>query len=246
MESSNLNFDEVRRYLKDQMDQGEKAQFESRINSDPELAKQVDLDRVLLEGIQLHYRGQLKEKLKRLDQGDQVVGKSGFPIFKALALAAGFTLILVVSFFIFDRKPDTQALYAAYFKPYYNVVSGIERGELGESGIEDPYQLYESGQYQKANASFEKLLLKNPDDAQLRFYAGLSYLNAGLTAEAISHLSQVADIKDFAFLGAANWYLGLAYLKEDRPKKAIEIFKFLEKNNDGYATRADELLQELQ
>ena len=246
MGESNLDFDQVRRYLNGQMDDDERQQFEDRINNEPELARQVNLDQVLLEGIQLHYRGKLKEKLQSLDQGDFYPVKPVFPIFKALAIAAGVILIMVVGFLVFENKPDSQALYATYFKPYYNVVNDIERGENIVSGGEDPYQLYELGKSQEAIELFEKLLLKNPDNNQLIFYNGLSYLNSGSTSGAIDNLSKVAGKEDFLLSAPALWYLGLAYLKENRNKEAIEIFSSLVEKDDGYATRAKEILNELE
>lgn len=245
MEESNLDFDQVKRYLNGEMDDKEKGQFEDRINNDPELAQQVNLDQVLLEGIQLHYRGELKEKLRALDQDNFQVGRQAFPLYRALAIAAGIVLVLVVGFLAFENKPDGPALYATYFKPYYNVVSDLERGETA-SGSVDPYQLYESGQYQQANQSFEELLLADPENNQLIFYNGLSYLNAGLTAKAIDNLSKVAGEKDFLLSGTALWYLGLAYLKEGRIDEAVKTFTSLEEIDNGYAARAGEVLKELE
>ena len=244
MEESNLDFDQVKRYLSGEMNDEEKKQFEDIIDNDPELARQVDLDQVLLEGIQLHYRGQLKEKLKGLDRHDLQTASPSFPIFRALAIAAGVMLIMVVGFLVFDNKPDSQELYTTYFKPYYNVVNNIERGET-VSGEDDPYQLYETGEYQRANELFEKLLLMEPGNNQLIFYNGLSYLNSGLTSRAIDNLSKVAGKEDFLLSGTAYWYLGLAYLKENRIKEATETFTFLAEEGSGYAARANEILDRL-
>ncbi|MCG8323135.1 MAG: tetratricopeptide repeat protein [Cytophagales bacterium] len=246
MKASNLDFDQVKRYLNGHMDEEERRQFEDRINHDPELARQVDLDQVLLEGIQLHYRGQLKEKLQSLDRNDYSRVKPVFPFFKAMTMAAGIIMLMVVGFFIFERKPDTEALYTSYFKPYYKVISDIERGEVVLSGIEDPFQLYEAGQYRKANELFENLLLENPDDYRLLFYHGLAYLNSGFTSGAIDNLSQVADKDDFLLSATARWYLGLAYLKENRMDQAIDAFNFLVEKDDGYAARAGEIIKELE
>ena len=244
MEESNLDFDQVKRYLSGEMNEEEKKRFEDIINNDPELARQVDLDRVLLEGVQLHYRGQLKDKLKGLDRHGLQTASPSFPIFRALAIAAGVALNMVVGFLVFDSKPDSQELYTTYFKPYYNVVNNIERGET-VVGEDDPYRLYESGEYQRANELFEKLLPTESGNNQLIFYNGLSYLNSGFTSKAIDNLSQVAGKEDFLLSGTAYWYLGLAYLKENRIEEAIEAFTFLAEKENGYAARANEILDRL-
>ncbi|MDN5200269.1 tetratricopeptide repeat protein [Fulvivirgaceae bacterium BMA10] len=244
MKDSKVDFDEIARYLRGQMDEKDRMAFEEKLNNDPEFAKQVDLDKVLLEGMQLHYKSSLKQRLRDLDKSVSL-NKRNFSLFyKSISIAAGISLIFVVVYMLFLQGPNTEKLYGTYFKPYYNIADGYERsGDANTS--EDPFKLYEQGAYKQASEVFETLLETNKDDYMLIFYNGLSYLNSGNASQAIGHLASVADQSELAIHEPAIWYLGLAYLKENQLEEAKEVFQNIVETEKSYQHQAKEILREL-
>jgi tetratricopeptide (TPR) repeat protein len=160
--------------------------------------------------------------------------------------AASLTVILVVSYF-FLFSPDTrdaQQLFSAYYKPYYNVIDDYKRGGNATPSETEAFRLYEQKEYESAINAFEKGLSEDPENIPLLFYGGLSYLAADEMDKAISMLDRVVTSKH-TLKEAAEWYLALAYLKNNDLLQSKKIVEDIAGHEGAYKDKATSLLQEL-
>ena len=126
----------------------------------------------------------------------------------------------------------------------------------GEIALANALLVYEKRDYRGALALFMDL----PEDPAIEkiasLYEGISFLALGQSHSAIDRLQQSiaateptpdpeAAIKDRELHEIAQWYLGLAYLKDGEPDKARKILAQIV-NNDGLFKRpAEEALARL-
>ncbi len=116
---------------------------------------------------------------------------------------------------------------------------------------------YETGQYK----TLLQLDLSNPPQTrgaseadktnilQLgHYYKGLAFLQTGNTKEAIANLNKAIQNKpDKSLLTKTQWYLLLAYLKENNRKKAAELCNsIIKKENHTLVKEAKEILSVLE
>ena len=151
------------------------------------------------------------------------------------------------------KKRDIQlrTLYAQVFRP-------DEVPEDPNGPLDNAFFYYASKQYKKAITAIDsagsKTLTRGSDSFTpvTRFYAvyykALSLLTLGNDSGAVKLLAQSVSLAPSAFLKAkAQWYLALAYLKQENVQTAIETLGILIKNPSagGYKQKAEKLLSEL-
>jgi len=134
------------------------------------------------------------------------------------------------------KKRDIQlrTLYAQVFRP-------DEVPEDPNGPLDNAFFYYASKQYKKAITAIDsagsKTLTRGSDSFTpvTRFYAvyykALSLLTLGNDSGAVKLLAQSVSLAPSAFLKAkAQWYLALAYLKQENVQTAIETLGILIKN----------------
>jgi len=240
-----IDIEEVRRYLNGNMTGDEQAQFKSRLENDPAFAEEVNLNRVLLESIDLHFKSKLKERLQKGDEVFRITPPTKKRTLKqVLAMAASLSLIAVASYFLFYKNADPQQLYDQYHTTYYNVVDGNVRSGETEA-VSRAFELYDQGDFQAAAHSFERIIKQDKDNMDYIFYQGLSLLEMGNADTAIASFMKVVSATDDSWTEPAKWYLGLAYLRAGRSKKAGQVFEEIVGEGGSYSERAKEILKKL-
>jgi hypothetical protein len=102
---------------------------------------------------------------------------------------------------------------------------------------------YEDGDYKKAVQLFSELYKENEASYYL-FYKANALLKLGNSQQAIISLKQHLKAQD-SLTEKSNWYLALAYLKENDIANAKKVLKSIS-NKKGYnSKKAQELLQKL-
>ena len=149
------------------------------------------------------------------------------------------------------RSIQPRTLYAQVFRP-------DEVPEDPNGPLDNAFFYYASKQYKKAITAIDsagsKTQTRGSDSFTpvTKFYApyykALSMLSLGNDSGAVKLLTQSVSIAPSAFLKAkAQWYLALAYLKQENVPTAIETLGILIKNPSagGYQQKAEKLLSEL-
>ena len=138
-----------------------------------------------------------------------------------IGIAVGILILIVGGLTIFNPfQSDTSELFETYFKPYPNVVAPISKGETDILFYEKAFQLYEVGDYEKANIAFDSLY----QNETVLFYKSLTLLQLEKPKKAQILLEKiVADKGEFGI--PTKWFLALTYLKRNQRKKAKKVLE---------------------
>jgi tetratricopeptide (TPR) repeat protein len=103
------------------------------------------------------------------------------------------------------------------------------------------YKAYDLATYADAITLFEQVQQK---DEGVYLYLGNAYLALGDATKAIPLFEKVIAEYD-VFDEPAEWYLALAYLRNNRVEEAVSKLRALQQGNNSYADEAERLLKKL-
>lgn len=105
---------------------------------------------------------------------------------------------------------------------------------------------YDKQDYAGAIIDFEQALKINPNDEKALFYSAVSYLSLGQTDKAVTYLNKVLQNKGGAYYDSAQWYLSLAYIKNNDTKNArMNLMELQNNSKSKYQKQADQTLKEI-
>ncbi len=167
------------------------------------------------------------------------------------AAAAVFLLVVtlgLVFYFQSNQQTDTpERLFAAYYQPYQIDPAMRSDGYAEMEMLEKAFSAYNRGEFFLAARLFEKAYEELLPDKRtsLKFFAGVSYLEAEEEAMAKEALGEVIDQRWSIFYPEAKWYLALAYLKTGQVEKAKPLLEELKTEIPQYASKAEEILDRI-
>ena len=245
-----MNFSEediilIDEYLEGNLSGSSLQHFEERLKQDAFFHNLVNVQRDVNKSLEKIGEDELRSKMTgwQNESGKKV---KVVPINKTrraiLALAATVLLALgAAAIFSIVNVPQNEKLFTEHYEAYPCL--NCDRSE-----IEEAFQEYAAGNYAEALKMFESKLSSNPDDTEALFYAGNCYLsieNPDLS-NAIKCFSKIINnFPESQLRIASNWYLGLAYLKNNETNKALKIFSELEKSGTSYRDKASEIIENL-
>jgi len=238
----------IQQYLDGTLDSEERSVFESRLKTDPELQKQLEKYKLLLDGIRYQARKEGWEKITDLEEEyegksiDKRVTINDWRYVAACFIGILFTALLV---YILLSKPDSlQDLYAENFAPYPALTHGPLRGaDPGVSLEERAYAAYSNENYDEAIILFMNLLNEKEDPLVL-FYLGNAYLANEEYGNATTVFEQALE-QNIVIDNQTRWYLALSYMAQGRKEEAIIQLKELARGSSSYSYKAQTIIQQL-
>ena len=222
--------------------------FEKRMQEEPELLKQVELEKDLKAVIQLEGRIELQEKLEAIYQEGPPASQAK-PAFRWYYWAAASVAVLLVLGYFVSRiatpPANNMELFAANFEVYPDKIS--EKG--WPSQVEESITAYQDKNYPAALQSFQSLPDSIKNDPLILIYIGntLLSLHPPDTKAAVETLSIAEKANDPEFGAAVRWYLCLALLADDKVEEAKANLEKLEKENlPVYSDKAKALLKQME
>lgn len=260
--------DKIDRYLRDEMSPCEKADFEKEMSSDALLAKEVAEQQLIVEAVRKvgdqRSIGLLKslseEELKDIlsHKNDAQPARPHsiirWMVYGTMAAAAVFALFFLAD--VFKPEEQGQQLYAAYFEAAPNEYATVSRGipemnrfdEPTQKIIIDAFGLYDQKEYKKALQRFLEAT-KNivpGDSPELFFYISICQLETGRIKDAIGNLEKLNILDNsYPYHQDVDWYLALAYLKNEQIDKATDILTNIVQDNGYYEDYAKKILKKL-
>jgi len=221
--------------------------FNELIETDNGFKEQYDFEQNLKCAIKDKKNQELKIKLVSFEEGMKeesptTISKGGY---RNWSIAASIALLIGLGWMGYNSliKTDYDDLYNAHFQEYPNTVYTITRSDANESLEREAYVAYESGNYEKAIANFEKLQADGVKN-HINFYLALSYLGIENNSMAIRLFEKVIE-EQSGFEAEASWYLALTHLRVRDKAKAIGILERHIKTYDYNKEKAVELLNDL-
>lgn len=239
----------IDKYLLQQLSPDEQLLWNKLIKEDPEFREEALFHMELQEGVKRAERQSLKERLQQLEksstqqQKEQKQAKTLWPL---LGRIAAVLLVAVGVFYLTQRGPSDEALYAHYFQVYPNVVAPIVRDlEDGDLSTQQAFELYEAERYEEAAHAFEELY-KTQQDPYAPFYQGLSYMALGDTERAIEIMEDphwdIPDRLDVPY----SWYVALAYLEQGDTQQAQKYLQVVVDAAGFQSAEAREILEKIE
>ena len=234
------DFENMERYLQDEMSSEEKMSFEKQMAGDELLAEKLKEMKLLAAGIEI---AAMKEQLssyqlsiaeKPAEQKIAVVAAFN----RRLLMAASVIVLAAVAVWLFIMQGNKyEKAYATYYKP--------DPGLMTAMGISDNYAFnkamvdYKTGNYTKAIATWNSIKTGMPANDTLDYFIGAAEQANGNNDAALELLKKIADDPSKPFYKDACWYTGLALIKKGDLQEAIP---YLEKSG---RTERIELIKKL-
>lgn len=229
------NLDLIEGYFENSLNAKQRIEFNDLIQNDEEFKKEFLFQKDLKRVITQHQNEELKETLVQFESKLKRNFQFGMLPSKWLVAAS---LALILSFGSWAVKnyvfPSNERIFENYFEPYRNTVLPIVRGEEMNTIEYRAFLAYETGEYHKAINLFNSV--GNPGAKYVRFYKAMCYLSVDKTQEAIETLLPLSEpsegsIEDLDWQQKAEWYLALAYLRQNKDREALRYLDKLKDQN---------------
>lgn len=236
----------IDRHLRGELSADEIRDVDRRLAEDKAFAELHEDLRHIEKGLQL---AELSRALGVIQQAEEAAkgngtGRTILGWRLWLPIAASVSLIVVAAWFFLTKATKPEELFAQYFEVYPNVEAPIYR----DSSVADSlpakdlaFRHYAEEDFEGAIALFESIA--EPDEGT-RFYLGMSYLakgDAGKAIEVFQNLrSEAVDYKT-----QIDWFLALAFIKNDDAQNAAALLKELAASGTAYEERSRAILKAL-
>ena len=255
MKDKLIIYELIESYLAGNLSGEELADFELRMDEDPELKAEVELHKELEDAIQsdsdeAEFKDRLKEIGKSYIEGNvQSNGKIFQFSFKRLAYAASFLLLIALGAFLFNLysgAPDSNQLFANNFEAA--ALTEIQRNNDSDIpvSLKAAYTFYDQKDYASAIPQFENSL-QETDLISTRYYLGISYLalEDKDTDKALTNFDYLISDGNNVFITGAKWYKSLILIKNKDLEGAKSLLNELSESQNKYTKRASSLLNSL-
>ena len=237
------------RFFSGQLSAEERLQFDELVATDTEFATQFEFERNLQKVVTAPKNQALKAQLKGFEKEiatTSIHHKLPRKRYTNWAIAASIVLLVGASWFGYRSFTgvDYNNLYQENFETYPNTAYTITRSQENISIKRKAFAAYETGNY-KIALDYFKTLSDSEELDYIDFYAALSHLNIGDSKSAIPFLEKTIA-GNSNYVAEAHWYIVLAYLKQEKRKKALLYLKELGNTYSYKNKEAKALLKELE
>lgn len=227
------NKNDIERYFDQSIGSQEKEQIKKSLAEDSDKLLEIEVGEAIAESLASE---EFKNRLQIIRETN---GRDRFVwIYR---IAAAVTLLAVTSIVVwrisFQKTPES--LYDEYFTPYDGFVQA--RGD--EDSISEGIELYNQGKYEEAITFYNKNL-NISENPQVTLLVANCHLMLNDQNSSIELLKQIENHPDPLIQGNANWYLALAYLKNEDILNAKKSLAEIIQSNQPYKKNARKLLEE--
>ena len=205
-------------YLLNNLDSDAQTEFKERMKLFPDFRALVLEQEALVRGVEEH---SLKNSLDDFHVEIVEVPEKNWLSPSWLALAASFLILVSVSTWaILSTGNSPQKVFAANFKPD----PGLPTTMGTSSNYEFYYGMvnYKRKEYAEAILRWETLYAANPENDTLVYFLGVANLAKGNARQAEKYLQSAKEKTESTFYEDAQYYLALAFLRENKIKEAKE------------------------
>ena len=246
MEDNDKLLELIEDYSEGLLSEKEAQVFEERLKTDSRLNALYEKFREAQQLLEISAGNILKEKLKKMNPSQKETEGRVVPMTKILWAVAAVMLVLflTISYQNLKNQFSNQALLEEYTTAY---ATGPVRGESEVDSWTKAAQAFASKDYQAAMAGFGEVSDSSARYIEAQFYLGNAAILSGDYARAIPAFEKVIVNKDIRYGAAAEWYLVVAYLGEEKESQAKELaMKIFEDKNHAYHQIAGKFLNDLE
>jgi tetratricopeptide (TPR) repeat protein len=239
----------IEQFLADEMAPAERTAFTNELRANPELAQELKLsqsiDSAIIQDDVIDLRKKLISAINSGRDAQQEVPVVRMHARKWWYAAASFLVLCAVASTLYlqnTRNVSTDSLFSQYYSSE-NIVD-LTRGD---ENIVDAVVKFQQKDYEKASASFGRILEKDNSNIAVWFYYGIANIETRNYDKSIEAFNTIIKDNDNLYIEHAEWYLGLCYLKAGQKDKAIEQFATVASDSDNFHNQeAKNILEKLQ
>ena len=244
----------VARYLEGDMELQEKEEFESSVQTDPELQQLLAEYKNVHQTLKMklapdeadrQMEGTLAALSKQYfaDNATQAGAKAAVPVvvslkpyLKWMSIAA----VLIIGLLVW--APWSANLYEKY--AISKEMSVVERGEGGQNNLDKAAEFYNAGDFTTASGLLQKEYALRPDNSMVAYYYGVTLIETAKSAEARTILTKIFE-GESVFKYDAAFYIALSYVKEKNNQEALSWLSKIPQGTSNY-DKALKLTKKLQ
>lgn len=234
------HFNSVQDYIDGLLDAEDLARFEERLAVDVDLQNEVNRQqeiRGILTKRLLSKEKDLQDTLAQVSHDFRSKPRGIMVRMKRYIIVTSAACVLIlVGLFFMDR---TNELYALP-----EMQSEIVRGQEQNEWYENAVVAFNNGKYAVARENLEAILKDDPDQVQVQYYLGLSYIGEKKWKSAIAVLRPIADGTS-VFGYEAQYYLAVSYYKNGEGAKAVPLLKYLCEEDGLWCEKANKLMEKI-
>ena len=242
-------FDQIERYLDNEMTAEEKRRFDNELQYNSELAEELELYKQIVSGIKDYHIDKLKKELRKVDfelDAELEQSKKTRKLVVYLSIAASFLLLIGTSayFFMFNNKVN----YAEIALQNREAEKGLPvfMSANNEVGLSEAMTLYKQKNYSESLNLLKKIELTKPTNDTIIYYIGLNNELINNTQEAIKYFEKLISVESSIFKEKAEYRLSLCYLIKGEVNKAKTMLNAItEQQQHAFKTNAEKVLKEL-
>jgi hypothetical protein len=243
--------DLIENYLDGKLTEKELSDFEIRLKTDQEFAREVETHREVNSFIKKkakmeEFKSTLTEAADDYFNEQNPLQKKTLRISWVYKTAAAVLILIATSMglYLLLKPVSPEKIYAQYYQPYPTDVF-TRSDNTNKSDFILALQQFQQKNYKKALEIFSIMPESDSLKVTISFYCGLSYLETGNNESAIICLQKATTDETNAIYTVAQWYLSLAYLKNNETDKAIPILEKIKASGAYNAEKASKVLEEL-
>jgi len=237
--------EKIERYLNNEMQPQERADFELQLSADEALRNSLELYRSIdttmsVSTKEKELRQSLQQMNRRYFAEGSNVKQEQFKKWLAVA-AAVLVIIFGAVYFLSPGKSSAEKLYAEFAQP--PALNIQMRGTATDSLAQKAAAAFNSKNYSEALPLIRAYIEQQPHDIQMTFSEAICYLETGKYKEAERRFLAFL-ISQTAYAETAKWWLALSSLKQNDYSKCRDTLNLITQTSPYY-TRAKELLGKL-
>lgn len=244
MKNTNYEY-QIDDYLAGLLDDNEENEFNTSINNNMGLAKDLQFQEEIFEAIRDERKREIRKTLNQIHRKNTQRKNLNIYSWKLQAVAAALVVLIVtgglLGSFLTNNTTTNQSLYTEYFNPETSLLS-VRSNESIDSNLKEGMFYFEQGKFEKAISIFQT----EPNDLLGKLYTGFSYMKLEKYVKAESQFNDIIEDEDNLLVDQAEWNLGLCYLNSGQQMEAKEVFKKISTGNTIYNKDADLILSEME
>lgn len=194
-------------------------QFEHYLETDSDFKDEFEFQNSVKQAFINKEHIKLKEQLQSVEND---IDKTK-PIKTWWLVAASIAILIFSGLYFFNSDYSSQELFTDYYQAPKNIVHPILRNGDTNNDLTTAFIAYQKQDYKSAEQLFENAY-QSTQKSELLFYQAISYIETDRADLAVELLTKHQEFTDDVS-EKTQWYLALAYLKQDNSEAAKPVLE---------------------
>jgi len=215
-------------YLRKELTEAERLDFEQQLKADPALAAEVNRQQQSWELL-----GELPARTKQKGEIGSWIAEAAvkpsagnirrfLPQVRYVSIAAAIIILAVLGYLLFPKTTSPETLYADYYQPYsHSQMMGP--GDSADSFFQRGVKFFKENKYDEAIGALQKITTNETQYTDARMLIGAALMQQEKHSQAISFFEEASQNSLLA--DQAIWYQAWAHLMAGQKEEAKSLFE---------------------